>query len=140
MTDTWLKAINEGEFVGCLIVDFRKAFDLVDYKLLLKKLSVYKCSNLTLSWFSSYLSNRSKTVTINGMSCEKESVSCGIPLGSILGPLLFLLFINDLPLSLKEVFFGCRSVPLYRTFRQIKHCFKGIFSRLKLIKHLVQRK
>ena len=80
------------------MVDFRKAFDLVDHKILLKKLSVYRCSNITLSWFSSYLSNRSQMVTVNGIRSEKETVSCGIPRGSILGPLLFLL-----PLTLKEV-------------------------------------
>ena len=85
------------------MVDFRKAFDLGDHKILLKKLNLYKCSNLTLSWFSSYLSNRSQFVIINGIRSEKETVSCGILQGSILGPLLFLLFINDLPLTLKEV-------------------------------------
>ena len=71
------------------MVDFRKALDLVDHKILLKKLSVYNCSNLTLSWFSSYLSNRSQTVTLNGISSKKETASCGISQGSILGPLLF---------------------------------------------------
>lgn len=86
-------------FNGCL----RKTFDLVDHKILLKKLSVYKCSNLTLPWFSSYLSNRSQIITVNGIHSEKETVSCGMPKGSILGPVLFLLFINDLPLTLKEV-------------------------------------
>ena len=87
MNDMWLKTMNEGKFVGCLIFAFRKAFDLVDHKIFNKMLS--KCSKLTFSWFSSYFLNRSQTVTINGMSSEKETVSCGIPHGSILGPLLF---------------------------------------------------
>ena len=56
--DSWLKAINDGKFVGCLMVDFRKAFDLVDHNLLLQKLRLYKCDENSLSWFNSYLSKR----------------------------------------------------------------------------------
>ena len=51
MIDSWLKAINDGKFVGCLMVDFRKAFDLVDHNLLLQKLRLYKCDESSLSWF-----------------------------------------------------------------------------------------
>ena len=57
MTDAWLQAINDGTIVGCVLVDFRKAFDLVDHKLLLQKLKQYKINDLSLSWFESYLSN-----------------------------------------------------------------------------------
>ena len=55
MTDTWLKAINEGKLVGCAMIVFRKAFDLVDHKLLLNKLDIYRFSTLSLSWYKSYL-------------------------------------------------------------------------------------
>ena len=101
MLATWL--INEGHFIGCLMVDFQKAFDMADHKILLKKLSCYKCSSLLLSWFKSYFSNRTQTISINGFHSENGKVSHGVPLGSILGLLLFLLTINDLPLLLKNV-------------------------------------
>ena len=58
MTGSWLKAINEGKIVGCVLVDFCKAFDLVDHHILLKKLKCYKCNDSCLSWFESYFSQR----------------------------------------------------------------------------------
>ena len=87
MTDTWLKAINEGKLVGCAMIDFKKAFDLVDHKLLLNKLDIYRFSALRFSWFKSYLSNRTQQVVINNSSSYIGDIVCSVPQGSILGPL-----------------------------------------------------
>ena len=103
MINRWLNAINSSQMIGMVMIDFRKAFDLVDHTLLLKKLKYYKISEATISWFSSYLLGRKQKVFVNNSSSESENIICGVPQGSILGPLLFLIFINDLPLYIDNV-------------------------------------
>ena len=100
--ETWLSSINEAEITGAVFLDLRKAFDLVNHKILLKKLPIYGLHPNVVSLFQSYLSNRVQRVYFNGNYSSENTIKHGVPQGSVLGPLLFCIYINDMPLELSN--------------------------------------
>ena len=101
ITENIRSALDKSQFACGVFVDLQKAFDTVDNTILLKKLEHYGIRGIGNSWFHSYLSNRSQFVSILGYNSSLKIIMHGVPQGSVLGPLLFLLYINDLHDAIK---------------------------------------
>ena len=101
MTEAIRSALDSGSVTCGIFVDFQKAFDTVNHDILLKKLEHYGFRGTINNWFRSYLTGRSQKVVINGFESESKILPHGVPQGSVLGPILFLIYINDLHRSIK---------------------------------------
>ena len=125
---------------GCgILVDLQKAFDTVNHNILLSKLEHYGIRGCALQWFRSYLSDRKQCVSVNGSNSDLLSVTCGVPQGSVLGPLLFLIYTNDLPNASKRLTFYlfADDTNIYYESKDLANLTKTVNKELRLVKKWV---
>ena len=120
-TNDWYVNMDKGRFTATVFIDLKKAFDTVDHNILLQKLEKYGVIGLEYTRLTSYLKNRRQLCRVNGVASNMEEIKCGVPQGSCLGPLLFLIYINDLPFSLKN-----SEVTMYADDTSISYSSKDI--------------
>ena len=132
-----IKNTLDNKRFGCgIFLDLQKAFDTVNHEILLNKLEHYGIRGIALTWFRSYLSNREQYVSVNGYNSQNLNVTCGVPQGSVLGPLLFLIYINDIPnTSSKFAFYlFADDTSIYFESGNLEQLQKVVNSELKHIK------
>ena len=91
---------DKGLYTGVIFIDLKKVFDTVDHDILIAKLYHYGVAGRELDWFKSYMSNPKQYCKVNGHASKQQDIKCGVPQSSCLSPLLFLIYVNDLPFAL----------------------------------------
>ena len=123
--EIWTSILDERASIDTIYCDYMKAFDKVPHKRLINKLSAYGLSESVVEWIKSFLSDRTQQVVVNGQRSAQKKVTSGIPQGSILGPILFIIYINDLPETLSEdtnVFLFADDTKIFRKIEDPDDC------------------
>ena len=128
LVDKVTNAVEKNETTIGIFLDLSKAFDTIDHSILLHKLEHYGFRGIVLEWFENYLSNRTQYVAFNNCTSEPGNITCGVPQGSILGPLLFILYVNDITYTSNVLDFI-----LFADDTTILYSHKDINSKIELI-------
>ena len=141
LTDDILLGINDKNYTLAAFIDLRKAFDTVSHEILSKKMSKFGLHENIINWLKDYLRNRKQRCKVNGLTSEYQDITCGVPQGSILGPMLFLLYINDINnvLNLCKTKLYADDTVVYATNRSEAICHDWLCEDLQVLMNWLNR-